>query len=91
MRRASLTQGLRQLVLVVRDRLFVVVEGAERGRPLLRGHRPGLLEAAPDKRAGSFVIEQQRSLLANEERRRGDARQQVAGENQLERLLVAHA
>ena len=71
-------------------RSFLVIERTELGRPLLGGHRSRFLEPPPDERPRGLVVEQKRALLADQERRGRDARQQVAGEYQLERLLRAH-
>ena len=73
------------------DRLLVLVERTERARPLGRAQGAAFLEAPPDERPGRLVIEQQRPLLADQECRRGDARQQIPREDQFERFLDTHA
>ena len=57
--------------------------------PLLGLHPPGVLERAPEQRRGRLVVEDDRGVAVEQERRRRDAGQQVAGQDQLERLLRA--
>ena len=71
------------------DRLAVVAEGPVGGGPLLGAHAPRVLERAPEQGAGGLVVEDQRAVLVDQERGRRDARQQVAGQDQLQGFLGA--
>ena len=74
-----------QRLVLDRDRLPVVVERTEGVDPVLRRHRAGLLEPAAEQGAGRVVEEDDVAGQVHEERRGRQARQQVAGEDELER------
>ena len=73
------------------ERGAVPVERAERLGPLLGAHPARVLERAPEERRSRFVVEDYGGVGVEEKRGGGDARQQVAGEDQLERLLRSRA
>jgi hypothetical protein len=86
-RGAVRAEGDRQRLLLERDRLAAVVERAERAQPFLRRYPIPSLERPAEQRLGGLVVEQDLAGAVDEEARRGQARQQVASEDQLERLV----
>src|SRR5215204_2001896 len=73
--------------LLDRDRDAVVIEGPDRLAPLRGGRAPRLLERDPQHGPGRLVVEDQRTPLVDEKGRRRQARQKVASQDQLDRLL----
>ena len=87
--RPALAHRLGRWQVVQRDRLAIVVEGPVGGDPFLGAHAPRVLERAPEQGARGLVVEDQRAVLVEQEGGRRDARQQVAGQDQLQGLLGA--
>ena len=76
-----------QRQLVVGDRVAVGVERPEHRPPLVGADHAEFLEAFAEQRPGSLVVEDEQPALVDQEGRRRERRHQVAGEDQLERLL----
>src|SRR5204862_1146729 len=85
--RPSLAQDGGERELLDRNRVAPVAQWPERSGPLLCGHLAALLERATEQRPGGLVVEEQAGIAVDENCRRRDARQQVAGEDELEGFL----
>ena len=79
-----LAQRNHQRELIERDRLAIAADRSEPRPPLLGLHPARLFERDSEQRAGGLVVEQQQSAVVDEERGDGDAREEVAGQDQLE-------
>ena len=87
--RPALADRLGPRQVVQRDRLAIVVEGPVGGDPFLGAHAPRVLERAPQQGARGLVVEDHRAVLVEQEGGRRDARQQIAGQDQLQGFLGA--
>src|SRR4051794_33887212 len=84
----ALAQGDRERHLLEGDRRAAVVEGAVARSPFLPRHLARLLVALAEQRPRGVVEEHEDTVRVDEKRRRREARHQVAGQNELEGLLV---
>ena len=85
---AAVADRLDERQLLVGDRLAIVVKRPEDRAPLLRPDRAELLEALPEQPPGRLVVEDEQAALVNQEGRRRKRGHEVAGEDQLDRLLA---
>jgi hypothetical protein len=90
-RRPPLAQGRGKRQPVGRERIAALVERAEFRVPLLSRQAARLLEASSDHLPGRVVVEHDVPLDVHEKRRQRDGRDQVARQDQLQRLLLALA
>ena len=74
--------------LLVGDRLAVGVKRAEDRPPLLRPDRAQLLEALSEQPSSRLVVKDEQPALVDQEGRRRKRGHEVAGEDQLDRLLA---
>jgi hypothetical protein len=82
-------ERLGDLLLLERDRIARSrVEGAERAEPLVGAELGVALESSAQQGAGRLVVEEDLAGAADEEGGRAQARQEVAGEDELERFLL---
>src|SRR4051794_31571344 len=85
---AARPKGLRGRQLLDRDWASLIAERSHRVAPLFGRHATGFLERDAEQRARRLVVEDQGALLIDQKRRGGEARQEVAGQDELERLLI---
>ena len=86
--RPALAQRHGERQLLEGDRLAAVVERAEARCPTPPGAScPTSSKRRPSRAPGGLVVEHDHAVLVHEEGRRREARHQVAGEDQLDRLL----
>jgi hypothetical protein len=84
---ARVTQRNRDREVLGRQSIAVLVERSDLGAPGVLGDPARLLEAGAEHLRGRLVVEDDRSVGVDQHPRKGDDRDQVAGQDQLERLL----